>query len=346
LDRLLTALVEMNDTFDLHLIHYQRTDHAIYGRAQEVLIPRQPWRAAQVLRRFNFTILHYNPLTIFSPIHGLPARKVATVHGAMEHFLPRNFSLARRLHARLVKPYYCRQMDLIFTVSETSRSFLANRYRIAPHRLCVVPNAADRRFRPLTEDEMQGVRRRYARGRRFLLHISKFSRRKSPWLVLNAFARLRQSVPDDIALVVAGSGWPENRQVRDYVRKHHLQDAVHLTGYVTTAELPRLLNRAEAFIFPSAYEGFGMPNLEAMACGCPVITSQAFAIPEVVGNAALMVRDLRDPAELAELIRRVLTDEPLRKSLVARGLRRAAEFSWRTSAAITLRQYQRIAESA
>ncbi|QEG20298.1 glycosyltransferase family 4 protein [Mariniblastus fucicola] len=346
-DRLLTEFVRINDTFDLFFIHYEKSSHPIYSHGTDVIIPRNPLRASLALRKYNLSIVHYHPLSIMSPIAMLPGKKVATIHGAAEDFIPGHYSLSRRLNSRLIKPAFSRKMDLIFTVSETSRVYLAKKYGVNQNRFRVVYNAVDSRFTELPEVQLGGIREKYTKGRRFVLHISNYSMRKNPLTVLHGFKQLRNSMPDTpLALVIVGNGWDQDRQVREIIQDEGLAGDVILPGYIPTDDVPKLLNLADVFVFPSLYEGFGMPNLEAMACGCPVITSSEFAIPEIVGESAITLVNTKDPKELADSMRSVISDSQLRQSLVSKGLRQAKQYSWKQSAEATLEAYEQLLTSS
>ena len=342
-DRLLTEFVKINDDFDLFFIHYQKSSHPIYSHGTDVIIPRNPFRASKVLRKYDLSIIHYHPLSAMSPITSLPAKKVATIHGAAEDFIPSHYGLMRRLNSRFIKPVFSRKMDLIFTVSETSRIYLSKKYNVAPERFSVVYNAVDSRFRTLPEAELEGIQEKYAKGKQFVLHISNYSMRKNPFTVLRGFSLLRKSMPDTpLALVIVGNGWDQDARIKEFIVQEGLEEDVILPGYLPTEDIPKLLNLASVFVFPSLYEGFGMPNLEAMACGCPVITSAEFAIPEIVGDAAITLKTTTDAQELANHMKRVIVDPQLSEELRNKGLQQSGRYSWSQSAETTLEAYHRL----
>jgi glycosyltransferase involved in cell wall biosynthesis len=339
---------------DITLVHYRENDDPIYELAPELIIPENPLAAAARLRKAGFGLIHFSPLTIVSPIHFLPAKKVATIHSAEPMLLPEYYSRTKRLHSRFVIPCYARKLDALITVSETSRAYFAEHYRIPKERVHVTYNACSPAYRRLPASDLTPADK-WPYPERYLFHISKFSERKNPWNLLRGYAeflrrrraagarRAGAAAPDaaepEIKLVLAGSGW-DGPEVRSFARELGIEDQLITPGFVGEEEVVELLNRAEAFLFPSYSEGFGMPNLEAMACGCPVVTSSAFAIPEVVGDAALKLKDPADWRGLAELIEKIVNDETLRTELVERGLRRAGSFSWEKSAETLLEVYR------
>lgn len=339
LAELLSHALPRAEEFDITLVHYQESDDPIYSLAPQLIIPENPLAAAAVLRRERFELIHYSPLTIVSPIHFVPAKKVATVHSAEPMLVPEYYTLLKRLHSRYLIPRYARKLDRLITVSETSRAYFAEHYRIPEERIEVTYNACSPAYRRLAPSEYTSPDA-WSYPNRYLLHVSKFSERKNPWNLLRAFAELRRRLEgQDIKLVLAGSGW-DGEAVRAFARELGVDEQIVTPGFVDEPEVVELLNRAEAFVFPSWSEGFGMPNLEAMACGCPVVTSAVFAIPEVVADAALILKDPADWRGLAEHLYALVTDNTVRALLVEAGFRRAASFSWAESAQTLLSVYR------
>ncbi len=285
--------------------------------------------------------MHYSPLTIYAPLAGVHARKVATIHGVEQLLLPRLYPAATYVHERLVVPPYARRMDAIVTVSETTKAYIARRYRIPADNIVVCPNAVSGGYRVLAGGEVTAPARLGVTPP-YVIHVSRFSERKNPWTILRAFAAFA-AAPEGRGhrLVLLGRGW-DSPAVQAFAAGCGIADRVVAPGFVAERDKVELLNGAAAFVYPSLAEGFGMPNLEAMACGCPVVTSKAFAIPEIVGDAALLLQDPRDAAGLADALRRLARDAVLRRSLVEKGLRRAACFSWTDSARTLLSLYERL----
>ena len=332
-------LLELNRRFEIFFIHNEKNDKEIYRRAREIIIPRNPFRARKILKPFDFDILHYNPLSIYSPIWGIKAKKVATEHGAEPVLIPRHYSLLAVLHELLVTPHYDRKMDHLITVSNTSKEFFSRKYRIPESRITVCHNAVNEKFRVLKNPDPT-VREKYRTGGNFILHLSMFSERKNPWTILRSFKRfLDYEGCGDFRLVLAGKGW-DNEKVSRSATRLGIADRIIRPGYIPQEEAVELLNQARAFVFPSFAEGFGIPNIEAMACGCPVITSKVFAIPEIVGDAALIMDDPYDGTELASKLRQLEKDDRLREQLIKRGLKRVGMFSWDESARKLMEVYE------
>lgn len=328
---ILNHVQQINDTFDLRYIHYHRGRNShIYTSKNEVVIPRNPLRAGMVLNRMNFDILHFHPLTIFSPIWFTRARKVATIHGAEPVIIPVHFPRHQQLHDRYLMPFYARRMDHIFTVSRTSQDFLIRQNRVDPRHVSITYNAVSPAYRTI-EAEAKRKLAPFGLERPYFFHISKFSARKNPWTILKAFKEFRTGSSRDFQLLLAGKGW-DGEAVTQFLDEHDLKTHVIRPGFVSEEEAVLFYNFAAAFLFPSLCEGFGMPNLEAMACGCPVITSEAFAVKEIVADAALVMSDPMNYRELSAAMERIVTEEPLRMQLIEKGKRRVTEFSWMESA--------------
>jgi glycosyltransferase involved in cell wall biosynthesis len=230
-------------------------------------------------------------------------------------------------------------MDHIITVSGTSRDFLAERFRIPPERFTVCYNAVGSGYRRLPPEQIAAPARVGVDGP-YVLHMSNFSERKNPETVIRGFAAFSRQVPDrGFQLVLAGRGWRNPRTLR-LVTELAIGDKVFFPGFVAERDAVELLGGAFCFLFPSLAEGFGMPNIEAMACGCPVITSGVFAIPEIVADAAIVLADPKDWSACAGELKRLAHDENLRTELIARGLERASFFSWARSAEAVLGVYE------
>jgi len=341
LDELMKHILDLNDgTFDFTFVHYIKSENAIYKRVNEMIVPRNPFASSVRLRKENFDIVHYAPLTVFSPIWNVKAKKTATIHGIEDLLYPQGYSLIHRLHETYIVPIYMRKMDGIATVSETGRKYFIDHYRIKPEQIFITTNGYGKAYRVLGSEDtitncIPGI------NRKFILHISKFSPRKNPITIIEGFAKFIKESSLDFQLVCAGSGWNgiEARQIAD---KCGLGDRYIAPGFIDEETAVQLLNSAEVFVFPSFAEGFGMPNVEAMACGCPVITSNIFAIPEIVGDAAFVLSRPDDTEEFSHAMQRIVTDTGYKKTLVERGLERAKLYNWTDSANALLNYWKRL----
>jgi glycosyltransferase involved in cell wall biosynthesis len=259
-------------------------------------------------------------------------RSVVTIHDCIHLMFPQY--LPNRLahsYARAQLWTAARTSDRILTVSETSKRDILRFFDVPPDKIAVIYNGIDDRFRqePPAE-EVSRVQERYQLHGNFVLYAGNVKPHKNLARLIEAFHLVRQSGLDDVKLVAVGDEVSKYAELRRAVHRYNLHKYVRFLGFMPDHTLAIFYRLAAVFVFPSLYEGFGLPPLEAMASGTPVVTSNVSSLPEVVGNAAIQV-DPYDPQAIADGIRRILTDPELRDSLRARGLAHATEFSWERS---------------
>ena len=233
-----------------------------------------------------------------------------------------------------------RNADAIIAVSQSTKSDLLQLACIPPEKISVVSLGVDPRFRPVkNEDDLRSVRRKYKLPRPFILFIGMIEPRKNLETLVDSY--LSGHFFDRFDMVLAGSlGWGYSPLLQK-IATSGKADRIHLPGYVEDRDLPALYSAAEVFVYPSIFEGFGLPVLESMACGTPVITSSVSSLPEVAGDAALLV-DPRDHSPLTSALQKLLANKSLRGEFATRGLARAASFSWDQTAQKTLSVYQHL----
>ena len=275
------------------------------------------------------------PDLLFVPSHVLPLVHprccVATVHDLGYHYYPEAHTLFQNAYLRWSTRHNARASTLVLADSRATRQDLVHYYGTSPDKIRVVYPGRDESLAPVSDPALlAAVRARYDLGAPYLLYVGTLHPRKNLVRLVQAYAHfLLQAATGatDTLLVLAGQkGWLYD-EIEAEVRRLGLEGRVRLTGYVPDEDLPTLLSGALAFVFPSLYEGFGLPVLEAMACGTPVVCSQTSSLPEVAGDAALLVDPL-DPEALAAALLRAVSDEGLRRELVARGFEQAQRFSW------------------
>ena len=292
------------------------------------------------LRRLGVDVFHGMD-HVGIPLVGRSGRYVVTVHDVIPLILPETFTPRHRLVVRLALARVRRKADLVLVPSHAVKRDVLRRVGVPEARVVVTPEGCEPRFRPVrSETALREVAARYDLPPRYLLAVGTLEPRKNLTTLLQVFARLRRDggVDPELRLVLAGArGWLDEPIFRT-VRSLGLEDAVRFPGFIDDDDLPAVYGGAALFAFPSLYEGFGLPLLEAMACGVPVVTSNISSMPEVAGDAAVLV-DPRDADGLAAAIARVLRDEGLRDRLRVAGIARAREFSWEATARRTLDAY-------
>jgi len=315
------------------------------------LVPvRLPWRLARMaweqavlpwhLRRLGVDVLHSPHYTTTAVGGGW--RRVVTFHDVTFFILPERYPALRRAYFRAASRAGARLCDMALAVSGTVKADVERHLQMPPERVRVVPLAAAPSYRPMDDTAtLAAVRAKYGLPDRFILNVGALEPGKNQATLLRAFHRLKgQNLSH--GLVIAGPpAWRYERLLR-LVDKLGLTDQVRFLDYVPAEDLVALYNLADLFVFPSLYEGFGLPPLEAMACGLPVVASTAPALREVLDGAALLVHPLDMPA-LAEAMAAALGDEPLRSHLREAGLQRAALFSWERTARETAAVYREAA---
>jgi glycosyltransferase involved in cell wall biosynthesis len=274
------------------------------------------------------------------PLRSAPT--VITVHDLIFRHLPQHHKRLNRWYLNLALPLYCRRATHIIAISESTRSDLVVAYGISPERITVIHEAADPRFRPQPADRVTAVRRRYGLPERYLLFVGTIEPRKNLTRLLHAFQVLHAEGLTDALVVVGKRGWLYGDFFAELERSP-VREAVILPGFVPDEHLPAVYAGAQALVFPSLYEGFGLPALEGMACGTPVACSDTSSLPEVGGNATLYFDPASEDAIVATL-RRLLSDAELQDELARRGLERAPRFSWDRVAAETEAVYEAVME--
>jgi glycosyltransferase involved in cell wall biosynthesis len=272
------------------------------------------------------------------------APTVITVHDLIFRHLPEHHKPLNRWYLNLALPLYCRRATHVIAISESTRSDLVSAYDLSPERITVIHEAADPRFRPQPPERVAAVRRRYGLPGRYVLFVGTIEPRKNLTRLLHAFEILHSEGLSDALVVVGKRGWLYGDFFAELERSP-VREAVILPGFVPDEHLPAVYAGAQALVFPSLYEGFGLPTLEAMACGTPVACSNTASLPEVGGDAALYFDPANEDA-IVETLRRLLSDVERQDDLARRGLERASHFSWDRVAAETGAVYRAVMDGA
>lgn len=273
----------------------------------------------------------------------LPVPTVLTVHDLIFERYPAHHTWRNVQFLKRAMPTFVRAADVVIAVSEHTKRDLVELYRTPPAKIRVIYEGIDAHFAPAPPDAVSAVRNRYGLARPYLLMVGTLEPRKNHVTTMAALARLKAAGQDVTLAVVGGQGWlfePVQRRVAEL----GLENDVVFTGYVPDADLPALYTGAACALAPSLYEGFGFPVLEAMACGAPVICSQASSLPELAGDAAILIHPTDDEA-LAAAVTRVLSAPDLAASMRAKGLAQAARFTWHACAHETADVYAALTDT-
>lgn len=285
--------------------------------------------------------LFHSPDFVLPPT--LRARTILTVHDLSFMRVPEYAHPSVREYLMRSVPHSIRRADLVLAVSASTQRDLIELLGVPEERLQVICEGVDDHFR-LVEDEdaLRAVRRRYRLGRPYVLGVGTLEPRKNFAGLVEALARLWERRHLDHELVIVGQrGWLYE-PIFERVRSLKVEERVRFLGFAADEDLPAIYTLASCLAYPSFYEGFGLPVLEAMACGTPVVASRASSLPEVAGGAALLV-DPHNVEELAEAVDRVLHDEALRAEMRAAGRRQAQGFTWERAARELLAAYYSVA---
>jgi glycosyltransferase involved in cell wall biosynthesis len=298
---------------------------------------RIPWEQmlAPVLLKAGRADVYHGVLNV-APLF-CPVPSVITIHDLAFISFPQTFRRVNRTYLTWATRVSARRASRILAVSEATKSEIVRLLGIPPERIIVTYDAAESRFSPPDPATLAAFRQRAGLPERFILFISTLEPRKNVPTLLDAYAQIAKRT-DAPLIIGGGKGWLYD-EIFAKAEQLNLGDRVRFVGYVPGEDLPLWYAAATVFTMPSLYEGFGMPLLEAMCCGTPVITTTSSSLPEVVGDAGITVPPT-DATALGEAILRVLNDADLRAEMRERGFRQAQRFSWRTTAEQTLQAYR------
>ena len=355
---LFTALVDQ-DSSDEFVLYYSHPR----GKKPDIRMPNRPnvterplgisdrwlsalWFRARIPIPIDLVtgpvdIFHF-PNFVLPPVRG--GKTVVTIHDLSFLLHPECADEGLRAYLERAVPSAVRNADFVVVDSANTQNELICLLDADPTRVEVVYPAVDDHFYPITDETLlEATRKKYSLHYPFLLNVSVIEPRKNMPRLLQAFARLKHEMNIPHRMVfVGGLGWMYE-SVFQTVEELGLSDQVVFLGYVPDEDLAPIYNLADLFVYPSIYEGFGIPPLEAMACGTPVIASNSSSLPEAIGDAGLLVRPT-DVDAIADAIQRVLTNPSLSADLTRRGFEQAKKFTWQASAEQVLAIYRRIAE--
>jgi glycosyltransferase involved in cell wall biosynthesis len=300
---------------------------------------RLPWEQSVLpLRLKKRGVEVYHGPTSIAPFVKT-CQQVVSIHDMTFHLVPRRHSLHKLVYFRTMIPAMIRQSDMLIAISECTKRDLLRFVATDENKIEVVHHGVESRFQPVRDrSRLDRVREKYGLKNDFILFVGLIEPRKNLGNLVEAYAA--SGLCEKLDLVLAGNlGWDYSGLFAK-IGSSGLRDKILLPGYIADSDLPALYSLAQIFVYPSLYEGFGLPVLEAMACGAPVVTSAVSSLPEVVGDAAILVEP-RDPGMLAAALQKISRDDELRASLSERARLRSQFFTWEQTALKTLDVYRK-----
>ena len=346
-NELIKNLLKINKDHDIYLIYSQKSDNPLYSSHSKLLIPELPlplpygiktFPMPFMLRKHEFDVIHYPAgMPFFSWMTN--SKNITTLHSVDSLILPQYFPKMSQL-TWLARKFDYKRMDSIITVSEAEKNEIVRILKIPEGKIKVIYHGLEHeRFRILKDVEAvrEELNRKYGVGS-FILQVANYFPVKNIPGLVKAFSKIKDQGVTHKLVIAGGRRW-KHQEILKTIEELNLQKEVVLTGSVAGDDLIKLYNAADLVVFPSFYESFGRPILEAMACGIPVITSNVYSMPEVAGDAAILV-DPHDPDDIANAICKVLTNDGLRYEMIKKGLERVKEFTWERCARETLKVYE------
>lgn len=343
---LLKELIKIKNR-DMYLINYEENEFTY--KYNKIIIPNPLKGISKTVSWYLYLGVQNNRLKKLDIIHNptqcptffrFKQKYIFTVHDITPLIDSKEHPIHRVLSYKLLLPRTLKTADKIIAVSNSTKKDLINYFNIPEEKIRVILNAADEKFKPLSDKEVKEAKQKYSLNFPFILYVGTLEPRKNIPSLIKAFYKLKKKNLQYKLVITGKKGW-KYKEIFETIDKLNLQNDVVFTGYVADEDLPALYNAADLFVYPSIYEGFGLPPLEAMACGTPVITSNTSSLPEVVGDAGIMI-DPPDVDGLADAMHEVLTNEGLREDMIKKGLERAKMFSWEKCARETLEVYEEV----
>ncbi len=334
-----------------HLIHGTHNNSELYKANGDILIesylPNYIWRftaAPIALRKLkNLDIVH-DPYDIGPLSFKMPFKTIITVHDLAYYVFPRNSYLKNIVgHAILLK-HTLTTVDKIIAVSNSTKNDLINYFKIPAEKIVVIYHGVNEGYKIINEDLVNKTKQKYGINFNYVLYVGSLEKRKNIQNLIKSIYKIKKMntrYKFEHKLLIVGKFSKDKNHLMKLIEKLNLQKDIVFTGFVSEKDLSNLYNGADLFVYPSTYEGFGLPPLESMSCGTPVITSNTSSLPEVVSGAGIMI-DPYDIDLLAHKIVDVLTEDGLKEEMIKKGLKRSKLFSWEKCAKDTLKAYENI----
>ncbi len=340
--------------FDFYLVHYDKVDDPLYGRAKEIIMPniKLPYGShfvSQMLffwqyRKNKFDLIHWFQPRVYPFFWLAPAKKIViTTHGAGDITAPGPFVFSREVF-NFILTKFIRKVDAIIAVSKYGFEEIAKYYRAPHENIFFTYNGGGEDFKVIPKTvAWQVIFKKYGVGQPFILGMARHLPHKNVTGLISAYKIFRDKYNRGEKLVIVGSRDFDTEKIFRLADKSGYKSDIIFIDYVEADDLNSLYSAADLLIFPSLVEGFGLPVIEAMASGTPVITSNTTSLPEVSGEAAILV-DPYDVEKIAEATNKVLTDENLKNNLIKKGLAWSRKFNWRQTSEQTMKIYFKLLE--
>lgn len=272
-----------------------------------------------------------------------PAKRILTMHGLEQFACPKVFKLFDNIYVHIMMPQFCRRANAVIVMSNTGKKDLIKYLHVKEDKIEPIYESYHKRFTVIDyEDELIRIKNKYNLPDKFLLFVGGLTPLKNFPNIIKAFNIVRKKIP--VKLVFAGfKRWKYSKDL-ELIKRLRLQKEIITLGFVPDDDLPYLYNLAQCFVFPSFYEGFGIPVLEAQACGCPVVSTKTGATPEVSGGAAMLVNPYNH-REIAQAVYNVLTEDDLKEKLVKSGTENVKKYNWLETAKKTLQLFEKVSQS-
>lgn len=312
------------------------------GSEKDLSTPLRFWwdqvKVPRAAKKVRADILHQ---PCFSAPLWYQGKVIVTCHDLIALLFGKDIPFVSRLFFGQWMPYSYKGADRIIAVSESTKKDLIKLLKIPEEKIKVIPEAAGEHFKPVKEKKLiEKVRRKYGLGKNYILHVGTLNPRKNLEFLIDVFAEIVKKNPNLNLVITGKKGWYYEGMFR-LVRHFTLEGRVKFTGYVDDSDAPTLYSGALLFAFPSLYEGFGLPPLEAMSCGVPVISSNTSSMPEIIGEAGILINP-KDKKGWVRAILNVLGNPGLQKEMIKKGLIQAEKFSWEDIARKTISVYERV----
>lgn len=349
-ENLVKNLLLIDKENEYFLIHSNKTKYHFRGNYKEVRLPffdsipkkliTGTFVFERICKGYNLDILH--DLGQISPFFfKSKTKKILTIFDLSPIIQPQFFTALTTTYTKLF-PLVLRNTDHIVTISKNSKTDIKKIFNISEEKITVIYLGIEEKFRAITDKEkLHKIRKKYNLPSKFILFVGTIEPRKNLTCLISAFSNIEKRL--DLKLVIVGNkGW-KYKEVFNSIKQLKVQEDVIFTGFVDDEDLPLIYNLAELFVYPSFYEGFGFPILEAMSCGCPVITSSISSLSEINGDAALLVNPSSEK-DLAKTLKFIVLNSKVKIKMKKNGLKHAKKFSWEICARKTLKVYEEIHE--